>query len=160
MEVTEKLTTCSLGLDFRIRELGGRYMSSGFLLVEKTFSTYRQFVPVEKLARTGIVIKVSGGMTILAADHTFLSVLLNLVFHLNLWFFWWIDWVDKFRTCSLKACPSSSRNRGDTELFMDILWLESPNSIKQVPSYWITKIGYWSAKSFPKINGVLMPLTT
>ena len=61
---------------------------------------------------------------------------------------------------SLNACPSSSKNGGETELFTGILRLESPNSIVQDPSWRITDIEYWSAKSFPRINGVLMPLTT
>jgi hypothetical protein len=84
VEVAEKLATCSLGLLFRIMESGGVQMSSGFLLVKKTFLTYRQFEPWGKLARIGIAMEVSGGITILAADHIFLSLFLNFVFHLNL----------------------------------------------------------------------------
>jgi hypothetical protein len=71
VEVAEKLATCSLELLFRIKELGGAWTSSGFLLVEKTFSTYRQFKPLGKLARIGIAMEVLGGITILAADHIF-----------------------------------------------------------------------------------------
>src|SRR6202453_3713393 len=51
-------------------------------------------------------------------------------------------------------------NGGDTELFTGILRSESLNSMKQVPSCRITEMEYWSAKSFPKINRVLMPFTT
>ena len=43
-------------------------MSSAFQLVKKTFSTYRQFKPEGKLARTGTAMEVSGGMMILTAD--------------------------------------------------------------------------------------------
>ena len=59
-------------------------MLSAFRLVEKTFSTYRQFKPEEKLARMGTMMEVSGGITIFTADHIFLSCSLNLVLHLNL----------------------------------------------------------------------------
>ena len=52
------------------------------------------------------------------------------------------------------------KNGGETELFTGILRLESPNSIMQDSSCQITDIEYWSTKSFPRINGVLMPLTT
>ena len=121
---------------------------------------YRQFELEGKLARTGTATEVSGGITILTADCIFLSCSLNLVFHLNLWFFQWVDLAEEFRTRSLNACPSSSKNGGETELFTGILQLESPNSIAQDPSWRITDIEYWSAKSFPRINGVLMPLTT
>ena len=104
--------------------------------------------------------EVSGGITILTADRTFLSCSLNLVLHLNLWFFQWVDLTEEFRTRSLNVCPSSSKNGGETKLFTGILQLQSPNSIMQNPSWKITDIEYWSVKSFPKINGVLMPLTT
>ena len=59
-------------------------MSSAFQLVEKTFSTYRQFKPEGKLARMGTEMEVSGGMMILAADHTLLLSFQNLVLRLNL----------------------------------------------------------------------------
>ena len=97
---------------------------------------------------------------ILTADCTFLSCSLNLVLHLNFWFLQWVVWAEEFRTQSLNVCPSLSKNSGETELFTGILWSESPNSIMQDHSWQITDMEYWSAKSFPKINGVLMPLTT
>ena len=59
-------------------------MLSAFLLVKKTFSTYRQFEPEGKLARTGTATEVSGGITILTADRIFLLCSLNLVLRLNL----------------------------------------------------------------------------
>ena len=59
-------------------------MSSAFQLVKKTFSTYRQFKPEGKLARTGTMTEVSGGITIFTADRIFPSCSLNLVLHLNL----------------------------------------------------------------------------
>ena len=68
----------------RIKESSGAQTSLAFLLVEKTFSTYRQFELEGKLARTGTVTEVSGGITIFTADHIFLLCSLNLVFHLNL----------------------------------------------------------------------------
>ena len=85
---------------------------------------------------------------------------LNLVLCLNLWFFWWVDLAEEFRMPSLNACPSLSKNGSETELFTGIFWLESLNSIVQDPSCQITDIEYWSAKSFPRISGVPMPLTT
>ena len=66
----------------------------------------------------------------------------------------------RVQNAKLKCCPSLSKNGGETELFTGILRLESPNSIVQDPSWQITDIECWSAKSFPRINGVLMPLTT
>ena len=59
-------------------------MSSAFQLLQKTFSTYRQFEPEGKLARTSSATEVSGGIMILMGDCTFLLCSLNLVLHLNL----------------------------------------------------------------------------
>ena len=56
----------------RIKESGGTWTSSEFLLVEKTFSTYRHFEPEGKLAKTGTTTEVSGGITIFMADQMFL----------------------------------------------------------------------------------------
>ena len=59
-------------------------MLSAFVLVEKTFSTYRQFEPEGKLARTDTATEVSGGITIFTVDRIFLLCSLNLVLRLNL----------------------------------------------------------------------------
>jgi hypothetical protein len=71
--VADKLATCNFGFFLLIRESGGVYKSSGFLFEDKTFSMYRWLDPTGKFARTRTVTEVSGGITILAADHTFLS---------------------------------------------------------------------------------------
>ena len=97
---------------------------------------------------------------IFMADQIFLPCSLNLVLRLNPWLFRWVDLAEEFRMWSLNVCPSLSKNGGETELFTGIFRLESPNSIVQDPSCRITDIEYWSAKSFPRISGVLMPLTT
>jgi hypothetical protein len=69
----EKFTMCRQGFVLRIKESGGTWTSSEFLLVEKTFSTYRHFEPEGKLAKTGTTTEVSGGITIFMADQMFLS---------------------------------------------------------------------------------------
>jgi hypothetical protein len=56
-----------------IKESGGVYKLSGFLFEEKMFSTYRWLDPAGKFARTRTATEVSGGITILVADCTFLS---------------------------------------------------------------------------------------
>ena len=59
-----------------------------------------------------------------------------------------------------KVLPSSSTNSGDIEFMMFKDLPESPNSKNVLPSNRLTEREYWSAKSFPKIKGVVIPLTT
>ena len=96
-------------------------MLSAFVLVEKTFSTYRQFEPEGKLARMGTATGVSGGITIFTADGIFLSCSQNLVLRLNLWFFRWVNLAEEFRMRSLNSCPSLSKNGSETE---QVFWFK------------------------------------
>ena len=88
-------------------------MSPRFLFELKTFSTYRQVAASLKLAKTGTVTQVSGGITTLILDWMFWSVVQNLDFLLLCWFQQWPISLDSplltdLSLRTLKAWPSSS----------------------------------------------------